>query len=944
MDQAKIEKQLLECPLCQEQYNENSRTPRALPCSHPHCSECLKKLLISNSIKCTICRKSHMIDNGDVTTIHKDNTLIYLVGRMGSRETNKCTSCDDGADAVNYCEEEECNEYLCASCTNAHKRVKLTKSHKLRSLQSPPPRSEPTETRKNRSELNDNNVKLDVFCKTCNKPVARKNHAHQDLYDLNDVVKEKKAKLQSLVSEIDCIDIKDKTSKISQLMNKYKEDNKQLKVVVDQKMEEYKKVFESRYASLLEEAESKIVDKIEHLMSTATIFRSILERMGPTLTEASHLVDNNDKIGFLQNCDGLLGRLTEIYDVISKPVRMKELYFIRTCTSHNFEQIVNELVLLVECELGTDILGAPCVTNGNTNVQQTSSASNEVSGGDANLQDIQPEPFMNVLKSLLDDEPVHGNERLLEASGGAEVDNQCHNTTNDNDDDKVETVILKDLKELPDGYKTVKECIPRGKLEVINTNTVRQMVKNRFETFKLDGKWTIDGDIVTVCSTTLTDAETCMEILVESVLEEIIPLPAGSEIIVDTDKWVMLKSRLNKKYKDQVKVQVLNDENCVGVYATCTSALKDACDNVHIFLRDNLIKSITLEFSLEHGEKIIKFIFRQKSRLKKIHESCSQYFVSVCQMGSNKILIKGIGFGLCMAVDMVYKIGIKCRYYNDDDEEERFSDNDENDDGTDDRFSDDDDNGGAAAAGGNAFMYGDLPVSMNLLIANVPMYMKSLCFHGDDKVIFVVKGDITTLPVEAVVNPSNQSLKHDGGVSRALVQKGGKSIQEECRNFVDRNGKVPVGSIYCSRAGKLPFSFLVHAVGPKWIDGTRQEKKELGDLVIKCLHEASRKQLASIALPAMGTGANMYPISESTDTVVDAIKRFLTENPRTSLHEIYLCHVSMDIVKEFGYALDQNYSEKDIVSSCLDVIPDSVSSATAVIPSGRDAVMRNLFM
>ena len=88
---------------------------------------------------------------------------------------------------------------------------------------------------------------------------------------------------------------------------------------------------------------------------------------------------------------------------------------------------------------------------------------------------------------------------------------------------------------------------------------------------------------------------------------------------------------------------------------------------------------------------------------------------------------------------------------------------------------------------------------------------------GNNKVLRLVKGDITERNVDAIINAANSYLKHDGGVAAAIVRKGGTIIQEESDKIVAaRAGSlVPVGSAIATTAGKLPCKAVIHTVGPR---------------------------------------------------------------------------------------------------------------------------------
>ena len=87
---------------------------------------------------------------------------------------------------------------------------------------------------------------------------------------------------------------------------------------------------------------------------------------------------------------------------------------------------------------------------------------------------------------------------------------------------------------------------------------------------------------------------------------------------------------------------------------------------------------------------------------------------------------------------------------------------------------------------------------------------------GNNKVLRLVKGDITERNVDAIVNAANSYLKHGGGVAAAIVRKGGTLIQEESNKIVKGiGGLIPVGSAVITKAGNLPCKAVIHTVGPR---------------------------------------------------------------------------------------------------------------------------------
>jgi O-acetyl-ADP-ribose deacetylase (regulator of RNase III) len=109
----------------------------------------------------------------------------------------------------------------------------------------------------------------------------------------------------------------------------------------------------------------------------------------------------------------------------------------------------------------------------------------------------------------------------------------------------------------------------------------------------------------------------------------------------------------------------------------------------------------------------------------------------------------------------------------------------------------------------------------------------------NNKILRLVKGDITERDVDVIVNAANSYLKHGGGVAAAIVRKGGAIIQEES----DEIGFVPVGSAVITGAGKLPCKAVIHTVGPSMGEG--DEDNKLIRAVQSSLTLASEKYLYS---------------------------------------------------------------------------------------------------
>jgi O-acetyl-ADP-ribose deacetylase (regulator of RNase III) len=139
--------------------------------------------------------------------------------------------------------------------------------------------------------------------------------------------------------------------------------------------------------------------------------------------------------------------------------------------------------------------------------------------------------------------------------------------------------------------------------------------------------------------------------------------------------------------------------------------------------------------------------------------------------------------------------------------------------------------------------------------------------------IRIVKGDITTLDVDAVVNAANTTLLGGGGVDGAIHDAAGPELMEECRLL---NG-CPTGEARITRGYRLPARWVIHTVGPVWKGGARNEAALLAACYENSLRLAAEHRLMSIAFPAISTGAYAYPLKEATEIAIASVTNFTRE-------------------------------------------------------------------
>ncbi|MDR3570554.1 MAG: macro domain-containing protein [Syntrophobacteraceae bacterium] len=150
------------------------------------------------------------------------------------------------------------------------------------------------------------------------------------------------------------------------------------------------------------------------------------------------------------------------------------------------------------------------------------------------------------------------------------------------------------------------------------------------------------------------------------------------------------------------------------------------------------------------------------------------------------------------------------------------------------------------------------------------------------KKLELVRGDITELAVDAIVNAANTRLQLGGGVAGAIRTKGGASIQKEC----DRIGPIRVGEAAVTGGGRLKASYVIHAAGPVFGEGGEDEK--LGGATLASLERAAEKGIASIAFPAISTGIFGFPKDRCAQIMLKTVLEYLSSRT-TSIETVIFC-------------------------------------------------------
>ncbi len=139
----------------------------------------------------------------------------------------------------------------------------------------------------------------------------------------------------------------------------------------------------------------------------------------------------------------------------------------------------------------------------------------------------------------------------------------------------------------------------------------------------------------------------------------------------------------------------------------------------------------------------------------------------------------------------------------------------------------------------------------------------------------IIQGDITTLPVDAIVNAANTTLLGGGGVDGAIHRAAGPGLLEECRHF----GHCNTGEAVITAAYNLPCKFVIHTPGPVWHGGGVGEAEQLKNCYINSLKLAEQHGCGTVAFPCISTGIYHFPAEQAARIAISAVQRWVGELP-----------------------------------------------------------------
>ena len=165
--------------------------------------------------------------------------------------------------------------------------------------------------------------------------------------------------------------------------------------------------------------------------------------------------------------------------------------------------------------------------------------------------------------------------------------------------------------------------------------------------------------------------------------------------------------------------------------------------------------------------------------------------------------------------------------------------------------------------------------------------------------IEIIKGDITKLKVDAIVNAANKSLLGGGGVDGAIHRAAGKDLVAECRTL---NG-CETGQSKITKGYNLPAKYVIHTVGPVWYGGDKNEPELLKSCYTTTLALAKENNIKTIAFPAISCGVYRFPIEQACKIAFDSVNEFISKSD--CCEKIIFIDINENIIKIYERLLNE---------------------------------------
>lgn len=171
----------------------------------------------------------------------------------------------------------------------------------------------------------------------------------------------------------------------------------------------------------------------------------------------------------------------------------------------------------------------------------------------------------------------------------------------------------------------------------------------------------------------------------------------------------------------------------------------------------------------------------------------------------------------------------------------------------------------------------------------------------------IVRGDITRVETDAIVNAANSYLMHGGGVAAVIASRGGEAIWSESQRWIDEHGPVSHEKPAYTSGGNLPCKYVIHAVGPVW--GNGDEDRKLASAIAGSLKVAENLRVDSLAFPAISTGIFGFPRDRAAKIFMNEIGAYFSKENPDMVKKILLVLFDEETLLAFIQAFDDKFGK-----------------------------------